>query len=333
MRDLGRPKPPQIALRGASEDHTELSATEHTLGLALQLPDALAGDAELFAELGEGRGVTVSEPVAAYQDVPVTLGESLDGLLQGAHFHLPDDRPSNLGGALVLDQLSQLGAVAVRGEGLVEAGGVRHRALDVEYLADRPLQASCDLLIGGLAAQFGGELVVRAGHLADLVPHVYGDADGTALVRHRALHSLPYPPRGVSREPPATVRVELLDGPHQADVTLLDEILEGQPHPTIPLCDAHDEPQILLDQLLARPVVAGLGPLAQVDLLLVRQEVPLVDTREVPGDEVGSLRRPLTPPPVCYPNGFHQTPPCFFSNRLVLKIPRDSPTSGRHGPR
>jgi hypothetical protein len=60
MRELGRHLPPQFALRRAAEDHAELTAAEHTLGLALQLADALAGDPEFLAELGEGRGVAVA---------------------------------------------------------------------------------------------------------------------------------------------------------------------------------------------------------------------------------------------------------------------------------
>src|ERR671910_2276997 len=245
--------------------------------------------------------------------MPVALGEPLHGLPQGAYLYLPDNRARNLGGALVLDELSEFGAVAVGGEGLVEAGSVGHRALDVEHLADRPLQAFRDLLIGGLAAQLGGELVVRAGHLPDLIPHVHGDADGAALVGHGTLHGLTDPPRSVRREPPATVGVELLHGPHKADVALLDQVLEGKPHPTIPLGDADHQPEVLLDELLARPVITGLGPLAEVYLLLVRQEIPLVDAREVPGDEIRGLRRPLATPPVGRSYSVHQTPPSRYN--------------------
>src|ERR687897_3820628 len=107
---MGRPGPPHIELGCSAEDHAELSATEHTLCLALQLADTLAGDPEFLAELGKGRGVAIAEAVAPHQDVPVTLGELLDCLSQGAYFHLPDDRARNLGGALVLDQLSEHGA-------------------------------------------------------------------------------------------------------------------------------------------------------------------------------------------------------------------------------
>src|SRR5215212_5131283 len=319
---LGRP---QIALRGAAEDHTELSATEHTLGLALQLADALAGDPEFLAELGEGRGVAVAEAVAPHQDVPVTLGEPLDSLLEGTYLHLPDDRACHLRSTLVLDQLSEFGAVAVRGEGLVEASSVRHRALDVEHLADGPLETFGDHSVSGIAAQLGRELVIRAGHLPDLIPHVHGDADGTALVCHSTLHGLPDPPRGVRGEPPTAVGVELLYSPHQADVALLDQVLEGQPHPTIPLGNADHEPEVLLDELLTRPVVTGLGPLAEVDLLPVRQEIPLVDAREVPGDEIRGLRRPLVAPPVGYPNGVHQMPPRSYIIHLHPRDPASRP--------
>ena len=104
-------------LSGAAEDHSEFAATEHTLGLTLQLPDPLAGDAELLAELGEGGGVAVAEAVAPYQDVPVTLGEPPDGLLEGADLHLPYHRARHLRGPLVLNQLSELRSVAVGREG------------------------------------------------------------------------------------------------------------------------------------------------------------------------------------------------------------------------
>ena len=39
--------------------------------------------------------------------------------------------------------------------------------------------------------------------------------------------------------------------------------------------------------------VAGLGPQAEVDLLLVREEISLTDVREVLGKELGGLGFPL----------------------------------------
>src|SRR3712207_7951487 len=52
--------------------------------------------------------------------------------------------------------------------------------------------------------------------------------------------------------------IELLDGLHQAYVALLDQVLERQPHPTVLLGYAHDEPQVLLDEPLPGTLVSGL---------------------------------------------------------------------------
>src|SRR5918993_3913 len=82
----------------------------------------------------------------------------------------------------------------------------------------------------------------------DRLLQMHGNADGTAFIRHRALYCLPYPPRGVRREPEAPVRIELLDGLHQADVALLDQVLEGQPVAPILFGHRYHEPEVLLDK-------------------------------------------------------------------------------------
>src|SRR3712207_8378522 len=139
------------SLRRPAEHRAELAAGEHALGLALELADALAGDPELVAELGQRRGVAVAEAVAPDQDVLVPVGQPLDGLLERTELYVTDHDAGHLGGPLVLDKLAELRAVAVGGERLVQAGGVGHGALDVEHLVDGPLELPGDLLVGGLA--------------------------------------------------------------------------------------------------------------------------------------------------------------------------------------
>jgi hypothetical protein len=123
---------------------------------------------------------------------------------------------------------------------------------------------------------------------------VHGHSYGAALVGNGTLHRLPHPPGGIRGESPAAVGIELLDGLHQADVALLDQILERQSHPTVLLGYAHDEPQVLLDESLPGTLVSGLGPLGEVYLLGVREQLALVDVCEVAGDQIrglgGSLR-------------------------------------------
>src|ERR671916_385875 len=139
------------SLRRPAEHRAELAAGEHALGLALELADALAGDAELVGKLGKRRGVAVAETVAPDQDVLVPVGQALDGFLERSELYVPDHHAGDLGRLIVLDKLAELGAVAVRRERLVEARGVRHRALDVDHLTHGPLQLLRDLLVGRLA--------------------------------------------------------------------------------------------------------------------------------------------------------------------------------------
>src|SRR4028119_1705471 len=108
-------------LRRSAEDRAELAAGEHPLGLALELADALAGDAELVGELGQRRGVAVTEAVAADQDVLVPVGQALDGLLERTELYVPDHDAGDLGRPPLLDGPAGLGAGAGGGGG----GGAR----------------------------------------------------------------------------------------------------------------------------------------------------------------------------------------------------------------
>ena len=145
----------------------------------------------------------------------------------------------------------------------------------------------------GLALDLQGQLAHGPADLPDLLRHVHGDPDGAALVGDRPLDGLTDPPRRVGGEPEAPVGVELLDGLHQAYVALLDQVLEGQPVAAVLLGHADHEPEVLLDEPLPGPHVAGLGPHGEVYLLLVREEVALADVREVLGQELGGLGLPL----------------------------------------
>ena len=165
---------------------------------------------------------------------------------------------------------------------MVEAGGVPQRALEVAHLLDGPLQLLRYLPVCRVPLELGRELVVGAGHLADLVAPMDRHPYGAALVGDGALDGLPDPPRRVRGEPPPTLRVELLGRPHEAYVALLDEIPEGQALPAVLLRDRDDEPEVLLDELEPSRLVAFPGPTAEIYLLLVREEPSAADLPEVP---------------------------------------------------
>jgi hypothetical protein len=143
---------------------------------------------------------------------------------------------------------------------------------------------------------------------------VDGQADRAARVGDAAGDGLTYPPGGVGGELEALAPVELLDGVHQAQVALLDEVEEGQPGGLVLLGDGDDQAQVRLDeralgvhalgvdpaQLAAARLgdagalplevqarlVPGLDGLGQADLVVLGEQGVLPDVREVEPDEV-----------------------------------------------
>src|SRR5918998_1128067 len=148
--------------------------------------------------------------------MPVSLRKAIYGIPKFRALHPAHDRSRRVRATVVLDDLPKLRRTFLRGERLVEAcGSTRHGVLDLHFIRRGP-------------RQLDRELVVGASHLADLLAHVDGNPDGLPFVGNSPLDSLTYPPRSVGGEAEAAVRVELLDGPHEADVALLDQILEGE---------------------------------------------------------------------------------------------------------
>src|SRR5215217_8740275 len=112
--------------------------------------------------------------------------------------------------------------------------------------------------------------------------------------------------------------VELVCCSHEAYVALLDEIPEGQSHPTVLLCDRDDEPQVLLDELGPRRLVALPCPPAEIYLLLVRKKPSATDLPQVPRKRVWGL-------PIVHP-AYRLS--CYFESSSLCSLP----LSGRWAP-
>ena len=113
---------------------------------------------------------------------------------------------------------------------------------------------------------------------------------GTRIVRpwsaSAARHGLADPPRRVRRKPVPEPPVVALDGLHQADVALLDQVEERQAAAGVAPCDRHHEAQVGLDQPPARAQVAALERLGQRHLLGGGQQRHLRDLAQVHPDRV-----------------------------------------------
>jgi hypothetical protein len=125
-------------------------------------------------------------------------------------------------------------------------------------------------LRAGLEGRIVLQRAARPQHLLQLAHHVHRQPDHAALVHHRALHRLPDPPGGVGGEAEAALRLELVDGVHQAEVALLDQVRQRHAAPQVALGDAHHQPQVVLDHRLARGEVAGARARGGVEFLLRR---------------------------------------------------------------
>ena len=110
---------------------------------------------------------------------------------------------------------------------------------------------------------------------------MHRQADGFGLVGERALDGLLDPPRAVGGELAALFRVEPLDGLHQTDVALADQIQQRQADALVVARDFHDEAEVGLDHLLARLLVALFDFCGQFDFLLRREQFHQADFAQV----------------------------------------------------
>src|SRR5215208_5336300 len=95
-----------VLRRGVLGSQPVLAVLEHPLRLALDLPDPLARDLKLLAELGEGRGLLPVEAVPPNQDAPMALGEPLYGRLEAFGLHISHHLTGRIRGPLILEELT-----------------------------------------------------------------------------------------------------------------------------------------------------------------------------------------------------------------------------------
>src|SRR5690606_35636149 len=292
--------------------------TETAQRQLLQLTDPLPREVELVPDLLECAGDAVVEAVAEGEDPSLALGETLDGLTEGVgDVHLLGEL-NRVGGILVLDEVTELGAVLA--DRLLE----RDRVGDAQrrlHLVHGDTRLLGDLVGAGVAAQFRLERCLGGANRGERVVEMDRDAHGAGLVGDGAGDGLADPPGGVGGELEALAPVELLDGADQTQVALLDQVEEVDPRGVGVTAGVGDHQtkvgreEVVLGlrtpaglatelHLLAlvgevalleplRGLLTGLDLLRQLDLLLRREQVVLADRSQVLRDEIGSETTPL----------------------------------------
>ena len=137
---------------------------------------------------------------------------------------------------------------------------------------------------------------------AHLLRDVHWQADRAALVGERARDGLADPPRRVRRELVAHAVVELLHRTDQPEVALLDQVEQRHAGLRVVARDRHHQPQVALDQLALRGLVALVLPAGELALLGGREQPAVADLADVELQRIlgrlGRLRsRPRPPRP------------------------------------
>jgi hypothetical protein len=94
------------------------------------------------------------------------------------------------------------------------------------------------------------------------------------------------PPGRVGAEAEALAPVVLLDGAHEADIALLDQIQQGETAVDVPLGDRDHQAEVGPNEELRCFLIVHLDALGKIDFLLVREERRLCDLAQVEADGI-----------------------------------------------
>ena len=222
--------------------------------LRFDLPHPLAGDAEDRAHLFERIAIAIREPEAEPQDLPLPIAQPFEGPRDAGPQRLLIHVAKRIIFAVILHEITHARLVGIT-QRLVQRHRPPRHPLDARRLLDRQPRQLGQFLDRGIAAML---LEKRLGHMPELghrVDHVHRHADRAALVGDRAGDGLPDPPGGIRGKLEAPGMLKLVDRPHEAGVTLLNQVEKRQPAIAVALGDRDHQPQIARRQFSLGGVV------------------------------------------------------------------------------
>src|SRR5262245_12314693 len=220
--------------------------------LRLNLPDALAGDIEMFPHLFERAlfaGLIESE--AHLDDFLFARRQRRQNILGQLAQIVRDRRFGGIRRPSILDEARDR-RFAVIADRRLE----RYRLLrDLQSLSNFPrrhIDASRQFLMSRLSSKLLNHQSLSSQNLVDDLHHMNGNTNRTTLIGYRSRNRLADPPRCIGRELVAPSPVELFDGSHQADVALLDQVEEMEPAIDIVLGNRDHQAKVCFDHLALR---------------------------------------------------------------------------------
>src|SRR5581483_2028334 len=157
--------------------------------VVLDLPDALARDAEGATHLLERQRLVPAQSVPQLDHLALPLRQRVEGPLDVLTLEAFCRRVEGLLGAVVADEVAELRLLPVP-DGLLERDRHLRNAQDVADLADRGLQLLGDLGRLRLTTHPLHELALNMCHAVQLLDPVHGDPERASLVGDRPGHRL-----------------------------------------------------------------------------------------------------------------------------------------------
>ncbi len=211
--------------------------------LGFDLPDTLPCHPEDPPHLFERVGVAIGEAVSQPDDLPLTVGESLQQRLEPVLEQSVRGGVRGAHGARIFHEFAEAGVFAFA-HGPVKAHRLPAHVEDPAGFLDSHASCLRDLLRRRLAAEFVKKFLRGGPQLREHVDHVHRDTDRAGLVGDRPGDRLTDPPGRVGRELEATTVFILVHRPHQSRVALLDQIQKAQAAVAVFLGDRHDQSQV-----------------------------------------------------------------------------------------
>ena len=236
-----------------------------------------------------GVAAVEAEPVA--DDLALEVGQPVHGLTDQVEGHAPRPRRPRSRDWSVETRSPR---VAVES---VAAGWSRLATTRAAWTGPRA-SAAVVLVASSSSASVGGRCSwwvsshMGGVHLLVALGHLHGEADGAPVLLDGPLEGLTDPPGGVGGEPEAPLPVELVDGPHEAEGALLDQV--GQVHAAVLVATGpvDDQAEVGGHHLPAGGVVPGGDPLGQLGLGVVVGQRVVVEVTQEQAQAVG-VRPPV----------------------------------------
>ena len=255
------------------------------------LADSFARELQLDGDIGQELGLATIKPESPAQNIGLAVGEPGEQAQDGSAAKLVFQVVGRFFSVLIGDDFTEGLPVVV-----AKLGVHRDRLGGGGTPGGDAFGAGPDFGSEFFLGWFALELVVEprggAAKIRKLDDDMDWEANGLGLIGQACADGLPNPPGGVGGEFHAAVRVEPIDGFHQADIALADEIEQRETVILVAAGNGHDEAQVGLDHMLAGLFIAVADFQCQLQLFFGREEVSAADLVKIQLIDVSGVGGP-----------------------------------------